>query len=118
MEYDLCETGKGNPMFLKLLQNLQKAFSMVKSNLKVWDESITSSQSHLSSIQNLSEQHHCCRDAGGLDEITMKFPDVREKLLYKIDKEIDGHMTQLHAAVYAIINAFPFVYTVKFAAKS
>ncbi|XP_048762690.2 ribosome biogenesis protein C1orf109-like [Ostrea edulis] len=99
MEYDLCETGKGNPMFLKLLQNLQKAFSIVKTNLKIWDEAITSSRSHLDSVQNLSEQHHCCKHAEGLNDITKKFPDVKAKLLYKIDTEINSHMTHLYAAV-------------------
>lgn len=106
MEYDLCETGKGNPMFLKLLQNLQKAFSIVKTNLKIWDEAITSSRSHLDSVHNLSEQHHCCKHAEGLNDITKKFPDVKAKLLYKIDTEINSHMTHLYAAVYASLNIF------------
>ncbi|XP_061197162.1 AFG2-interacting ribosome maturation factor-like [Saccostrea echinata] len=98
MEYIFPETGK-DPRFVHLLQQLHKAFSVVKSGLSIWEEAIAKSQPHLKSVQNLSEQHHCCVQAQGLGEIVQRFPDVREKLLYKINKEIDNNMANLYKAV-------------------
>lgn len=99
MEYDFNETWRENPRTTKLLQQLQKAFTVVKTNLKVWNEAIQGSQRQLNSVRNLSEQRHCCVQAQGLQEITQKFPNVKEKLMFKIDKEIDNHMTHLFSVV-------------------
>lgn len=99
MEYDFNEIWRENPRTTKLLQQLQKAFTVVKTSLKVWNEAVEGSQRHLHSVRNLSEQRCCCVQAQGLQEITQKFPDVKEKLVYKIDKEIDNHMTHLFSTV-------------------
>lgn len=103
MEYDFNETWRENPRTTKLLQQLQKAFTVVKTNLKVWNEAIQGSQRQLNSVRNLSEQCHCCVQAQGLQEITQKFPNVKEKLMFKIDKEIDNHMTHLFSVVYVYL---------------
>lgn len=103
MEYDFNETWRENPRTKKLLQQLQKAFTVVKTNLKVWNEAIQGSQRHLNSVRNLSEQRHCSVQAQGLQPITQKFPNVKEKLMYKIDKEIDNHMTHLFSVVYVYL---------------
>lgn len=103
MEYDFNETWRENPRTTKLLQQLQKAFTVVKTSLKMWNEAVEGSQRYLHSVRNLSEQRCCCVQAQGLQEITQKFPDVKEKLVYKIDKETDNHMTHLFSTVYGFL---------------
>lgn len=88
-----------DPRFVQFLQQMHKAFSVMKSSLRIWEEAIEKSQPYLKRVQNLSEQHHCCVQAQGLGDIVKMFPDVRERLLYKIDKEIDNNMVHLYNAV-------------------
>ena len=103
MEFDFGEAWRENSRFVKLMQQLQKTCILVRTNLKIWNEAVESCQGPLESIKNLSEQHRCTAQAQGVEEIVKKFPDLREKLLYKIDREIDSHVTHLYSALYLLV---------------
>ena len=81
---------------LKIRQQLQRSFSVLKKCLQTWKESQNETASAKDKIGNFTEQYQCCAkvDAGSLD-ICRQFPDLQERLLFKIECEANEIFAEL-----------------------
>ena len=81
---------------LKTQQQLQRSFSVLKKCLQTWKESQAETASVKDKIRNFTEQYQCCAkvEPGDL-EICRKFPDLQERLLFKIECEANEIFAKL-----------------------
>lgn len=74
-----------------LLQQLQKSFKVVEQCVQSWSDILANCQVHVETLNNLTEQFTLCN--GTTDEqlaaITARLPDIKDKLLYKLQQEVD-----------------------------
>ena len=83
---------------LKIRQQLQRSFSVLKKCLQSLKESQTETSSVKDKIGNFTEQYQCCAkvDVSNL-EICRKFPDLQERLLFKIECEANEIFAKLQS---------------------
>ncbi|XP_033753722.1 uncharacterized protein C1orf109-like isoform X2 [Pecten maximus] len=78
----------------KLLQQLQKSFKIVQKCLSAWCEVLTEIRPHLVMLNNLTEQFTSCHSTTNaqLAALTSQLPDVKDKLLHKLQQEVDAKL--------------------------
>ena len=74
---------------------LQKTFTVLQQCVQVWKDACDESSS-IQSIINLTEQYQCCSNVETYNlPYNEQFPDIKDKLLYKIALEIHKHLCVL-----------------------
>lgn len=87
--------------YLRIQQQIQRSFSVLKKCLHTWKESQQTMISATEKISNFTDQFQCCSKVGTGDlEIGRQFPDLKEKLLFKIECEVDRIFMELRTEMY------------------
>lgn len=79
-----------------LFKEFQNKYRLIQKLLKEWEESQNSSFPLIESIVNLSEQLECCNEGAFMVELRNEFPDLKQRLAYKILKAMEGKMKKLY----------------------
>lgn len=86
--------------YLRIQQQIQRSFSVLKKCLHTWKESQQTMISATEKISNFTDQFQCCSKVGTDDlEIGRQFPDLKEKLLFKIECEVDRIFMELRTEI-------------------
>ncbi|XP_069113306.1 AFG2-interacting ribosome maturation factor-like [Argopecten irradians] len=74
----------------KLLHQLQRSYKIVQQCVLGWHEILTELEPHLLTLNNLTEQFASCYSTTNiqLTSLTSQLPDIKDKLLYKLQQEI------------------------------
>ncbi len=74
---------------------LKRSFEVVQTTVQQWEETQKSSMDILKSLFNLSEQLHCCEEGSYEHELRNEFPDLKQRVVFKITKVLEGKMEKL-----------------------
>ena len=84
----------------ELKRKLQKTFVVLKEYIEILNEGESSCKTRLKSVTNLTEQLQSCLRVNKTDlQILEDFPDVRERLIFKLTREITQDLQNLKATV-------------------
>ncbi|XP_060077987.1 AFG2-interacting ribosome maturation factor-like [Ylistrum balloti] len=87
-----CDNDNGE---LKLLlRQLQKSFKIVQQCVSTWSLVLTELRPHVVTLNNLTEQFSSCHSVTNiqLTALTSQLPDVKDKLLHKVQQEVDAKL--------------------------
>ncbi|KAK3608060.1 hypothetical protein CHS0354_031048 [Potamilus streckersoni] len=89
----------------KVRSQLHKSFKAVKNCLSTWKEALAACQQPLYQVENLCEQHQCCSDANiEQSGIIKPFPDIKMRLLHKIDVELEEQLSRINVEMKKLDN--------------
>lgn len=83
----------------RLLKRIQAAFEDVHKLAAEIEHKQKEMKTSLESIENLSEQLQCTQKVSFINTPLAKFPELQEKLSFKIATEIESHVKSLQDQV-------------------
>ena len=96
LRFNLLFSGKMNEEHLKIKEQIQKSFLVLKKCLEQWKEASERTNKFLEKVADFADQYQCCAKVRVTDlEIARTFPDLQERLLFRIASESDRLFTQL-----------------------
>ncbi|XP_013382683.1 uncharacterized protein C1orf109 [Lingula anatina] len=81
---------------LAICRQLQKTFKTIQEQSEQWKLTLETCQKDMTSLENLAEQYQCCAKVDLLQTpLAQSFPDIKEKLLYKLHDEMADMINRL-----------------------
>lgn len=77
---------------------VQKSFKIVLKCIAEWKTVVSDCQDSVKSLENYTEQYQCCCNVSELsiEALINRLPDIKDKLLFKIQIEAEKHLSTLN----------------------
>ncbi|XP_013775991.1 uncharacterized protein C1orf109 homolog [Limulus polyphemus] len=96
----------------KILSQFQKSFIEIDHQWKLWENSFKEAELdvHVKILSNLIDNAQSCQNANlGRANLIKHFPDIREKLLFKIERDIEEEKDLLSSLLKTLQNIYSSV---------